>query len=58
MSSNEPPLVLGYLVQGKSLWDLAASYEAPLEEVKEALYGSLRELAFSCIEKLKKAQTY
>ncbi|UXD21977.1 hypothetical protein IPA_00400 [Ignicoccus pacificus DSM 13166] len=47
---SEPPLVIGYLLQGKTLWDLAASYEEKPEEVKDKLKKSLRELALRCRE--------
>jgi len=49
---KNPSLALGYLVQGKSLWDLVASQAKSPEEVKEELVDTLRELAFECLKDL------
>ncbi|ABU82294.1 tRNA(Met) cytidine acetyltransferase TmcA [Ignicoccus hospitalis] len=38
----------GFLVQGKGLWDLAASFEINVEKVKDMLEEGLRELASKC----------
>ncbi len=42
------PLLIGWLLQGKSVWDLAASLEGRPEEVENELESRLKELARSC----------
>ncbi len=49
----DAPLVIGFLIQGKSLWDLAASYERSPEEVKGLLRRAIEVLAFKCLKALK-----
>ena len=44
------PATFGFLIQGKTVWDLAASYETSPEEVEELLERDLRALALKCLE--------
>ncbi len=49
LDEEKGALAFGFLVQGKTLWDLAASFESEPEEVREKLEEALRELARACI---------
>ncbi|NPA85437.1 MAG: tRNA(Met) cytidine acetyltransferase [Crenarchaeota archaeon] len=42
-------LAFGYLIQGKGVWDLAASFEASPDEVEELLREALLDLARACV---------
>ena len=49
LDEEKGPLTFGFLVQGKGLWDLAASYERSPEEVRGMLEEALKELARRCL---------
>ncbi len=44
------PASFGFLIQGKTLWDLAASYEIKPQEVEELLEEDLKSLALKCLK--------
>ena len=46
-----PSLCIGFLLQGRSLWDLAVTHSMDLEEVRKELTENLRVLATTCLRK-------
>ena len=46
------PASFGFLIQGKTIWDLAASYETKPQEVEELLEDDLRSLALKCLKQI------
>ncbi len=48
---EQPSLCVGFLLQGRTIWDLAVSHSMELSETKEKLYENLRALAKLCLRK-------